>query len=131
MSYDNPMSLNHKFGEVFDFGGGADVVRYIKGPPGKKGILKSVSVEVNEVFLTGTKTGKVHVGTATDDDAYAALVIPSATADNTVFSELNDTDALIATALPADTLIKVTFVFGTDGGTVSGKGYTSILIDWY
>ena len=131
MSYDNPMTLLHQFGEVIDFGDDADVVRYIKGPPGKKGMLKSVSIETMEAFACTTTPAAIEVGTAGDDDAYANLLIADLTADNVVFSELDDTDAIISPAMPADTLIKVTMTQSTDNSSDTGQGYVSIIIDWY
>jgi len=130
MSYDNPISINHQF-SVSDFGDGSDDVRYLQGPSGLKGNLRSISVETREVFATDSKTAKVHVGTATDADAYGALIIPDGTADNTVFNESDDTDAIISAAIPADSLVVVTQIFGEDASAVTGQGVVSVVIDWY
>lgn len=129
-TYDNPVTINHTFG-LFDFGGAAVEILSFKGPPGKVGVIKQIGVSVIEAFLVDTGVGRVRVGTAADNDAYAELNIPDAVADEAYFSQVDDTDAIKALTIPADQLVEVNLVNGTDGSGVTGQGWINILIDWF
>lgn len=129
--YDNPITVTHQFGGVNDFGADADNVFYFQGPAGKKGRLRSIMVETREAFACTTTAAYVAVGTGSDADAYAKLNIADGTADDTVFTEADDTDAIIAADLPADTAIKVTCGQSVDDSSDTGQGVVSIIVDWY
>ncbi len=131
MSYDSPMTIGYNFA-LMDFGATAgDTIHYISGPAGKRGMLRSVSVAVTEVFACSTKAGNVQVGNVSDDDAYGKLNIADGTAANTVFNEGDDTNAIISAAIAADTVVKVTLDEGTDASAVTGQGTPHIIIDWF
>ena len=132
MSYDNPRSVCHDVGSVTDFAAGAGPYYYnLGGPAGKKGQLIDIVVATEEVFLVETLAAVVEVGTIADPNAYGSLTIASATADNTVVNATDDTDAIIAPAIAADTLVVIKATEGTSASTVTGQGRISVFIDWY
>jgi len=132
MSYSNPTSGTHMDpAGIADFGDGAATTFYISGPAGKQGKLRSISVSTTEAFLCDLTEANVAVGTAADADAYGLLNITDGTAVNTVFNETNDTDAIIAADIAADTQVLVTITNGTDGTGVTGKGQVTVYIDWF
>src|SRR5574343_887499 len=131
MAYDNPIVVTHQFGGVNDFGADADNVFYFQGPAGKRGRILSIMVETREAFACTTTAAYVAVGTGSDPDAYAKLNIADATPDNTVFTEADDTDALIAPDLPADTAIVVTCGQSVDDSADTGQGVVSIVVAWH
>lgn len=129
-TYDNPFHGVHDR-PLFDFGAAAgNNVSYICGPPGHKGVLKSVRVALTEATVFATTLGMVKIGTTGNDDAYAWLNIATSQSANTIFDETDDTDAIILAAIPADTVLMVTQVEGTGGG-LTGQGTVHIFIDWY
>lgn len=107
---------------LFDFGGGAAETYSLRLPTGWKARLVKIGVAITEVFATDSSTGSVQIGTAADANAYASLSIPDAAPDNDFYDETDDTDAIIAENIAADTLIRVTLTNGTDAGTVTGQG---------
>ena len=131
MPYNEPQSLVYNFPEM-DFGATAgDTVHRLAGPEGKKGRLKSVGVVATEEFLCDSTNAQIKVGTTSDDDAYALLNITDELADGARCNEADDTDAIIDADIPADGVVEVTLVEGTDGTGVTGKGYPYVIIDWY
>ena len=130
MSYDNPQTACHNFANM-DFGAVAgDTVHYVTGPAGKKGRLKSISVAVTEAFACDATNALVHVGTIADENAYGTLTIADLTLISTAFNEGDDTDAIIAADIAADTVVMITLVEGTDGTGVTGQGHPTVIIDW-
>lgn len=87
-----------------------------------QGQIVKVGVMVTEVFACDTTNATVEVGTAADPDAFAKLVIADGAAAKDCFDETDDTDAIIAKNIPAETLVKVTLTEGTDGTGVTGQG---------
>lgn len=130
MSYSNPRTMRYDFGIVDFAAGGGPYVFHVQGPAGAAGILRNVSVDVDEVFATSTLAAKVEVGDGSDADEFASLTIPDETADETVFDIRDDTDAIIDAKIPANTVVTVTCTEGTDASSVTGQGYVSIEIDW-
>ena len=129
--YDNPFHACYNFPEM-DFGATSGATTHtIAGPAGKKGRLIDIAVGVTEAFATSTAVAHVQVGTSGDLDAYGKLNIPTGSADNTVVNSVDDSDAVIAADIPAETAVHVTLTEGTDGSSVTGKGYVSVYIDWY
>lgn len=129
-TYDQPLHACYNFPNM-DFGASAGAtVHTIPGPAGKKGRLIDIAVGVTEVFETVTTVAHVQVGTSADADAYGKLNIPTGAADNTVVNKADDTDAIIAADIPADTAVHVTLTEGTGAG-LTGQGYVSVYIDWF
>lgn len=127
--YDQPRTVTHPLpGTEHDFGAGAGAVSF-KGPKGKKGRIIDVGVYVTETFTADTTPGYVRVGTASDPDAYAQLQMDAAAITDT-WNTVDDPDAILNEALPADTQIEVAFVAPT-GGTPAGKGHPYIVVEWY
>lgn len=130
MSYSNPINGAHNF-PLMDFGDAAgDTTHRIAGPAGKKGRLQSIAVATAEAFVCPTTPATVLVGTPSDPDAYGQLEIATATANNVVFNDGDDTDAIIDADIPADTVVLVTLVEGTGTG-LTGQGFPTVYIDWY
>lgn len=127
MSYDNAQIITYSLG-LHDFGAGSDDLA-IKGPTGKKGRIVDIGVMVTETFTATTTPGYVRLGTAADADAYAELGMGVA-ADTNYWNILDDTDAIIAADVPADTQIEVALVAPT-GGTPAGIGWVNISVAWY
>jgi len=128
--YDNPIHACYNFPNM-DFGASAGATTHtIAGPAGKKGRLVDIAVGVTEVFETVTTLAHVQVGKSDDLDAYGKLNIPTGAADNTVVNKLDDTDAIIAADIPAETAVHVTLTEGT-GAALTGQGYVCVYIDWY
>jgi hypothetical protein len=107
----------------FDFGGGAAETLNFRLPSGYQGKLIDMGVMTSEVFAVDSTSASVALGTSSDPDAYAILTIPDATADNDCFDTTDDTDAIISADVAAAALIRVTLTNGTDGSSVTGKGY--------
>jgi len=129
-TYDNPRTCTYSF-PLVDFGAGAGPYYYaIKGPDGHVGRIVDVGISVQETTVFATDLGHIQLGTAADPDAYAKLNIATATAVKTVFNTGDDTDAIIAADVPADTDIVVTCTEGTGDG-LAGQGVPYVVIDWF
>lgn len=129
-TYDEPIHGVYNFPNM-DFGAAAGATTHkIPVPAGYKGHLKDISVAIVEATVFATTLGHVQVGISTDLDAYGKLNIPTASANNTVVNKTDDTDAIIASAIPAETCVIVTLTEGTGAG-LAGQGYVTVYIDWY
>ncbi len=129
-TYATPMTCMYNF-VIFDFGGAvANGEHLIGGPAGKKGRLREVGVTINEVTEFATTLGIIQVGIASDTDAYGVLNIPTGSAIDTVVNSADDTDAIIAADIPADTCVQLTLIEGT-GAALTGQGAPYVIIDWY
>ena len=131
MSYSDPRAYIYQDTVETDFGAGTGTAWSFKGPSGKKGSLKNIGVHVTETFACDSTTGKVLIGTSGDPNAYGQLEIADTTAATDTFNNQDDTNAVIADALPADTQIEVTYVQCADSGTAAGKGYAYAEVEWY
>jgi hypothetical protein len=116
----------------YDYGDGASVdVTSFTLPPGFAGRLIDIGIAATETFACDATPASISVGTATDPDAYGKLNIADATADTNYFNSADDTDAIIASYIPAGTQIEITPAVGVDSGTEAGKGLGYILIEIY
>ena len=131
MSYSNPIPLNYCYGHKNDLGDGTPEQWSFKGPTGKKGMLIDIGIHVTEVFACDQVEANIQVGSSSDNDAYGKLNITDGTAATDTFNVQDDTNAIIAEALPADTQIEVTSTAGTDSGTATGIGYEYVSVLWY
>ena len=93
--------------------------------------LTDTCIEVTETFACDSLEACFNVGTSSDADAYCKLNITDGTAITDTFNIQNDTNAIIAEAIPADTQIECLPVAGTDGSSVTGQGYTYVVVEWY
>jgi hypothetical protein len=131
MAYDKQLAMCYNFAEM-DFGAASGAtVHTICGPLGKQGRLLDIAVATSEVFACDATVASVAVGTSADADAYGLLNIADGTADNAVFNSVDDTDAVIAADIPANTAIHVTLTEGTDSTAVTGKGFPMVFINWF
>ena len=110
-----------------DFGAGAEIYSFYLPPreDGKQsqGQVANVGImAITEAFANDSGGGTVQVGTATDNDAYAKLNIPDATADEACIDINTDTDVVIADDIAAGTLVEVNCTQSTDTGTAAGIG---------
>ena len=126
MAYDNPDRRLYQ--RQHDFGAASEIFS-VRGPSGKQGILRLVAVAVTETFTATTTQGFVRVGTAADNDAFAELQMGTAADEDYWDSDTDDTNAIIDSDIPADTLVEVNLVAPT-GGTPAGQGEVHIMIDW-
>ena len=131
MSYSNPVTTRIQSGASQDMGNGTPTRFSFKGPTGKKGIIVDVGIEVTETFACDATDATFLVGTIADTNAYCQLEISDGTLLTDTFNIQNDTDAIIAEAIPADTQIECLPVAGTDGSSVTGQGFTYVVVEWY
>ena len=128
--YDSTKTVAYMVAADYDFGAAGDSLS-ICGPSGYKGKLLDIMLAMVGEASTADTTGiKVQVGTAADVDAYGELHASGVLADTDCWNSADDTDAIIAEAIPADTKIEVTLVAPT-GGTPAGKGHAYVTIEWY
>ena len=131
MSYSNPVTTRIQSGAVQDMGNGTPTVFSFKGPTGMKGTIIDVGIEVTETFACDSTEASFQVGTTGDANAYCQLNVTDGTALTDTFNIQNDTNAIIAEAIPADTQIECTPVVGVDSGTEAGKGFPYVVVEWY
>ena len=130
MAYDNKQMLCMVWPE-FDFGGGAAEVLSFRMPTGYTGKILKIGVSITETFANDSTEANFQVGTAADNDAYAKLNIADGAADEDFYDETDDTNAILAADIPADTLIEINLTNGTDGSAVAGKGYPTLWLQIY
>ena len=126
MSYPDKRLIRMIFDE-YDFGNDANEVFSFRLPydehgVAQKGRLVNVGVMVTEVFACDSTVASVRVGTAGNNDAFAELNIPDATADEDCYDVSDDTDAILDEDIPADTLVEVNLIQSTDASSDTGKG---------
>jgi len=127
--YDNPIRQRIDLA-LMDFGAAAgNTTRAIRGPAGKKGIIRNIGVDLTEATVFATTLGQVKVGKSGALGDYAILNIPTASAINTTVDVTDDTNAVVAD-IPADTQVLITLVEGTGAG-LAGIGYPFVEIDWF
>jgi len=131
MSYSNPVTTRIQSGAAQDMGNGTPTVFSFKGPTGMKGTIIDVGIEVTETFACDSTEASFQVGTTGDANAYCQLNVTDGTALTDTFNIQNDTNAIIAEAIPADTQIECTPVVGVDSGTEAGIGYPYVVVAWY
>jgi hypothetical protein len=131
MSYSNPVTTRIQSGAAQDMGNGTPTVFSFKGPTGMKGTIIDVGIEVTETFACDSTEASFQVGTTGDANAYCQLNVTDGTALTDTFNIQNDTNAIIAEAIPADTQIECTPVVGVDSGTEAGIGYPYVVVEWY
>lgn len=124
-----PLTCIHSLGVVHFVGDGAGMA--IKGPQNKRGFLVDVGIRVTETFACDSTAAKIRLGTASDADQYAELVISDGTLKGDVFNTCDDRDAIKGPELPEEGQIEVTFVNSADSGVAAGAGEVYAIIDWY
>jgi len=133
MAYAEPVRETIYLG-LMDLAAGV-VTTSFKGPNGLKGRLKDIIVVCTEVFNEVTSEAFIQLGTSGDADAYAVAGLGS-TADTDTYRMSADDDAGDATTgfldadLPADTQVEVVTIQNV-GGTATGIGHVSVVVDWY
>jgi hypothetical protein len=130
MQYDNPLTIAYSYPN-YDFGAAAGAGYYsFKGPKGYKGRIIDVGAHITEATIFATTLGFVEVGTAADPDANCKLNIATAQAVKTTFNTVNDTDAIIAADVAADTNVVVKLTEGT-GASLAGQGVPYVVVNWF
>ena len=129
MSFRKPITTCYNLNDIHFTGG--IMATSLKGPKGKRGYLIDVGIRVTETFACDTTTAKIRLGTTSDPDEYAELIIPDGTAVTDFFNVADDRDAIKGEKLPEETQIEITFVNSADTGVVAGRGDVYIVIDWY
>jgi len=130
-TYDTPIHGTYNFPN-YDFAEtvGSSTTHSIPVPAGYKGKLKDISVALTEITAWTANLGIVQVGITGNTDAYGQLNIPTGQADNSIYNSTDDTDAIIAADIAAETCVIVTLTEAT-GGVLTGQGYVTVYIDWY
>lgn len=125
-----PRTVTYTFNPV-DFGAGT-YAGSIKAPNGyTRGRILDIGIfEITETFACDSVTAKVRLGTASDADAYAELIIPDATAATDTFNTQNDTDAVKANTF-TNAQIEMACVQSEDSGTAAGIATPYVIIDWF
>ena len=131
MSYSDKKWTRIQSGAVQDMGNGTPTVFSFKGPTGKQGTIVDVGIEVTETFACDSTEASFQVGTTGDQNAYCQLNITDGTLLTDTFNIQDDTNAIIAEAIPADTQIECKPVVGVDSGTEAGIGYPYVVVSWY
>ena len=131
MSYSDKKWTRIESGASQDMGNGTPTVFSFKGPTGMQGTIIDVGIEVTETFACDSTEASFLVGTTADDDAYCKLNITDGTALTDTFNIQDDTNAIIAEAIPADTQIECKPVVGVDSGTEAGQGFPYVVVEWY
>ena len=131
MSYSQALMTTYDYGHKNDLGNGTPEQWSFRGPPGKVGMIIDMGIHVTETFACDATDAKMEIGTSSDPDAYCLMNIPDGTAATDTFSVINDTDAIISEAIPADTQIEFKSTVGVDAGTEAGIGYQYVSVLWY
>ena len=128
MAYDRVSPLQVTL-PSFDFGGGAAETMSWRCPTEYNARIIKIGVMVTEDFAGDTTRASFELGTASDSDAYAKLVIPDGTADNDCFDETDDDDAIISADIAAGALVRITLTNGTDSSAVAGQGVPFFVVE--
>jgi len=127
MSYDDPQSVSHVFGDhVFSAG---DATLAIRGPAGKKGRLEEITVSPSVTFNAVTSPAAVQVGITGSLTRNANFPLGT-TAAGAAIAATQTANALVDSALEADTDIIVTLIAPV-GGTPAGTGHVMVMTEWY
>ena len=124
MSYSNKQLVRITL-PSHDFGAGAEIYSMYLPPredgTQSKGKLVNVGIMAHtEAFANDTGGGTVQVGTAGDNDAYALLNIPDATADEACVDINTDADVILSGDIPAGQLVEINLTQSTDASTAAG-----------
>lgn len=135
MSYDKGKISRYMF-DTDDYGGGANITHYIRGPKGKTGQLWDYGVvDTTEAMAGGTTTPMAAVGVSGDIDKYGeefdfgALAISESKSVRSTYKKASDiaTYVLLKT-IAADELIYLTSIASTGSGlTGMGKPFVDII----
>jgi len=126
MSYSDPRP--YCISAYHDFGAGGEAMTF-RGPKGKQGTIKEISVDAFETFTAVTTEAFVRLGSATSGYEYVNMGLGTL-ADAANVSMTAVAADLVLEALPADTDVHITLVAPT-GGTPAGKAHYHIMIEWY
>ena len=126
MSYSDPRP--YCISAYHDFGAGGEAMTF-RGPKGKQGTIKEISVDAFETFNAVSSEAYIRLGSATSGYEYVNMGLGTL-ADAANVSMTAVAADLVLEALPADTDVHITLVAPT-GGTPAGKAHYHIMIEWY
>lgn len=160
MSYDTPQKIRYDLagGVIVQFGANGETVSYqFKGPPGKKGLVRDIEIQITETMVGTTTVPEVNVcsaasalgallneyarfrlgttaiaGYATSTSVRRARTLAT-TITSTGKPTLTDFTGHILLEtdyIPADTIFFVTLLEGV-GGTPAGAGNVWVEVDWF
>lgn len=128
MAYDKPQYITYQYNGLTQAAG---LVRYIKGPEGKTGMVVDQSVTIHTAVTAADTTAAIfEVGTAADPDAYAKVTSVEADAVNAVKRASAD-GTLTNTSIAADSAVVLTYTVPTDSGTANLDADWSVTIAWF
>ena len=131
--YDSAQKCMYNFDE-FTFGAAvATKTVKITGPVGKQGRIKDAGIVVSVATVWTSTHGKMNIGTTATPTAYGVISVPTAKAADTIVNFGNavaNAGAITLQDVPADSVVTLQFVEGV-GGSIAGKGYPYVIIDWY
>lgn len=130
------MFYDNKNVQVITFGStaftAASTLAVFTPPPGKVGRILNVGIAGGTTaFACTTTPAALRIGTSANADAYARLNIPDLTATDTVFDIADDTDAIVAEDIPADTQVKIAVAAGVDETAAAGVAFPFVVIEWF
>jgi hypothetical protein len=123
MSYENPLTISHSLPAITV---GAVQTQSIKGPAGKRGVVRSVAVSVTtSVVGAGTK---VDVGVAGALAKFMTLLVGAQTAPEALATDVQTRDATtkVIAEVGKDEEVLITHAAGT-----SGVYATTVTVDYY
>jgi hypothetical protein len=153
MAYDTPQKVRYDLagGVIVQFGAAGETIAYqFKGPPGKKGLVRDIEIQITETMVGTTTVPEIVVGATSSASEYArfrlgtsaisgyatstsvrrarTLAAPNSTGKYTL-TDFTGHVLLETDYIPADTIFFITLIEGV-GGTPAGAGNVWVEVDW-
>lgn len=154
MAYDTPQRIRYDLagGVIVQFGAAGETIAYqFKGPPGKKGLVRDMEIQITETMVGTTTVPEIVVGAASSGNDYGrfrlgtsaiagyatstsvrrarSLAAPNSSGKYTL-TDFAGHVLLETDFIPADTIFFVTLVEGV-GGAPAGAGNVWVEVDWF
>jgi hypothetical protein len=154
MAYDTPQKVRYDLagGVIVQFGAAGETIAYqFKGPPGKKGLVRDIEIQITETMVGTTTVPEIVVGATSSATEYArfrlgtsaisgyatstavrrarTLAAPNSTGKYTL-TDFTGHVLLETDYIPADTIFFITLIEGV-GGTPAGAGNVWVEVDWF
>ena len=128
MSYADPERRQYSFGPNTFTG---DVAESIRGPKGKKGLLRWAHAHATTTFAGATTRPKLQLGVSGTLTAYMNWDMGTLAAGSAISTDdsLQTSNPITNAEIPADTNLVVGLIAATGGGA-AGVGRVELCIDW-